>query len=121
MKKKVMEKWVKALRSGEYKQTQGELVSADDSFCCLGVLCNISDVGEWVKYNDLSLDSSEEWYYECPHESTNQWLPNDVMDWAGMNSSIGEMGAEEPLTELNDGGKTFNQIADIIEENYETL
>lgn len=30
-------KWIKALRSGEYKQTTGRLQSGD-SYCCLGIL-----------------------------------------------------------------------------------
>jgi len=46
MKKGIMKKWVNALRSGEYDQCSGKLAKRDneknsDSFCCLGVLCNI--------------------------------------------------------------------------------
>ena len=32
--------WVKALRSGEYKQTTGQL-RKDDGHCCLGVACDL--------------------------------------------------------------------------------
>src|SRR4051812_34484552 len=34
--------WVKALRSGEYKQTKGALHTADGAFCCLGVACDLA-------------------------------------------------------------------------------
>lgn len=42
MDKKIKAKWVKALRSGEYKQTDSQLDRVDEggsvSHCCLGVL-----------------------------------------------------------------------------------
>lgn len=37
MNKWVKRKWVKALRSGEYRQDHGFLVT-DNGLCCLGVL-----------------------------------------------------------------------------------
>jgi len=34
--------WVAALRSGDYRQTQGALSTPDeDSFCCFGVACKV--------------------------------------------------------------------------------
>src|SRR5688572_30653463 len=41
MKKEMKEKWLQALRSGEYTQGSGLLRTADDKFCCLGVLCDL--------------------------------------------------------------------------------
>lgn len=38
MPKELKAKWVAALRSGEYKQGIGAMRSADDGYCCLGVL-----------------------------------------------------------------------------------
>ena len=36
-------KWIAALRSGEYKQGKNRLHSNEDnSFCCLGVLCEVA-------------------------------------------------------------------------------
>ena len=39
------QKWVDALRSGEYKQTRGALRGDDEGnepkFCCLGVACDL--------------------------------------------------------------------------------
>lgn len=38
-------KWLKALRSGEYKQGKGLLYSSkDDSYCCLGVACKVQGI-----------------------------------------------------------------------------
>lgn len=36
-------RWLKALRSGEYKQGVGYLKNGDE-FCCLGVLCDLAGV-----------------------------------------------------------------------------
>ena len=44
MKKEIADKWVEALRSGKYKQGKSAL-KKDDSFCCLGVLCDIIGKG----------------------------------------------------------------------------
>lgn len=42
MKKKIAEKWVAALRNGNYKQTTYTYYQEEDnSYCCLGVLCEL--------------------------------------------------------------------------------
>ena len=45
MNKEIKEKWLKALRSGEYTQGQGFLKQMKDNtpqYCCLGILCDIA-------------------------------------------------------------------------------
>lgn len=42
MKASVKRKWLAALRSGEYEQGQGQLLSAG-KYCCLGVLACVVD------------------------------------------------------------------------------
>lgn len=43
MNKKLKQKWIKALRSGEFKQCTGQLKAPKvKEYCCLGVLCNIA-------------------------------------------------------------------------------
>lgn len=41
MDPKLKAEWVEALRSGEYKQGSGALLSQDGGYCCLGVLAEI--------------------------------------------------------------------------------
>ena len=41
LKPEIKQLWLAALRSGDYKQTTGFLREADNSMCCLGVLCNL--------------------------------------------------------------------------------
>lgn len=117
MKKNIMKKWVKALRSGEYSQGRQVLVTVDEKgnehFCCLGVLCNIateSGYGEWqgTTFVDEITDS-----YKV--------LPTGVVAWAGMADNAGKLGSGKYLTFMNDQGFTFEEIANIIEKNWETL
>jgi hypothetical protein len=47
MNKELKNKWLTALRSGEYKQAQGTLYDPlNDSYCCLGVLACVSNGGK---------------------------------------------------------------------------
>jgi hypothetical protein len=44
VKKQLRDEWVKALRSGEYKQCRGTLYDYNKTaFCCLGVLSEIAE------------------------------------------------------------------------------
>lgn len=104
MKKSIMKRWVKALRSGKYKKGTGQLRSGN-RFCCLGVLCELSTL---------------------PYEHFEEGLPRDVIAWAGMRTDCGKiLGLPRDLTGYNDGTecrmKSFNAIANLIEKNWEQL
>ena len=118
MNPEVKTKWLEALRSGKYKQGTGKLRSTDDTFCCLGVLCDIAEQEGVVaaerneelleEFPDLHLD----WYYD----DTDTELPLSVVDWAGLSSRNPMLGADSCI-ELNDElEKTFPEIADEIEK-----
>lgn len=50
MKKEIADKWVAALRSGKYQQGKNVLSANENSFCCLGVLCDVVKdqvIGHW--------------------------------------------------------------------------
>ena len=118
MKKNVMKKWVKALRSGEYHQGKGQLVDNQDNFCCLGVLCNIAP-GD-VRGNWSQDDCGCCWYMY----GEDRVLPKKIMEWAGMSHDDGSMYMDDTnicLMELNDYGASFDEIADIIEHNWREL
>ena len=111
MKPEIKKLWVDALRSGEYKQTSDALRTGDN-FCCLGVLCDLhakETGGKW-----------EGWHY-----GGNQHTPPpDVVEWAGLDDQYGgevviavEMrDVQLAITEHNDSGRTFAEIANAIEE-----
>ena len=117
---KNVKKLVTALRSGKYTQTQ-EHLRRGDSFCCLGVACDISKLGKWEK------DEEGDYLY-LENEGT---LPPDVITWLGpfwTNSGfttttfVNEFGHEVHSVSLmheNDINRTsFEEIADMIEWFY---
>ena len=106
--------WVKALRSGKYEQGEGILRSkADNTYCCLGVLCDLriqAGVGEWLA------DSGYMSFYGFKAENNVNiyigLLPSQVYK----DTSLDEEAAEV-LINMNDKGEPFEVIADWIEEN----
>ncbi len=105
-------KWVKALRSGRYKQAHKALrrpilLDTGESkigYCCLGVACDLIDPSIW-------------------EPSKNPEGTNDSFDWGGVPSfSTRAFPFVTPpvsaqLAQMNDEGKTFSEIADWIEAN----
>ena len=94
-----------------------------DSFCCLGVLCQIhaeETGGYWEEPN-----SEEE--YKLSYLGEDASLPHAVAEWAGLKYEKGDDlsigGSEDPyiggaeLSTHNDGlSKNFKQIAKILNE-----
>lgn len=116
MNKVIADKWIKALRSGKYKQGTGRLRD-DNQFCCLGVLCDISKKGKWNKT-----------HYKIGNNVSVAMLPKEVANWAEMKSTDGsfelkgEYDKSKKLWSLNDNlGESFTQIAFIIEKEWENL
>lgn len=100
-------KWVRALRSGEYKQTTGCLRSSQDGYCCLGVLCDI-----YSKELGIPWERGKVRFYQFLGCATS--LPTEVTEWAG-RANVGFSFRNGYLAELNDNGRTFEEIADVIE------
>lgn len=115
MHKDIAKKWIKALTSGKYKQTQGRLRN-NDSFCCLGVLCNLHA----QEHPEIAKKQTNPNVYlgqQCV-------LPDSVRQWADMDSDNGLIYKTKSLgclSEMNDQGKGFKEIAKIIENNIEYL
>lgn len=110
MKKDIAEMWIEALRSGKYKQGYGYLkqesgdnIEENARFCCLGVLCSITD--------PLHLSKNTE------------SLSQDIMNIAGVENYLGYIPSiDNSLVKFNDADKlTFPEIADIIEKHWEKL
>ena len=51
MNKNLKRKWLRALRSGRYKQGKYYLRNSEDRYCCLGVLCECLEKPKW---NDMN-------------------------------------------------------------------
>jgi hypothetical protein len=110
MNPEIRAKWTEALRSDKYKQVTGFL-NADGGMCCLGVLCDILHPEQWKQ--DLDVDAGL-YLFDGEMQLPPDWicieagLPVPIRDGEGSNPV-------NDLAEANDGGMTFEQIADIIE------
>lgn len=118
MKKTVAMKWVKALRSGKYKQAYGKLCAKDPqsgkkvAHCCLGVLCEISPYRS--RYMTMTVNKSY---------SKGVITPVLVATWAGLSNPdpVVSIAGGDKISALNDTGCKFNEIADLIEKEYKKL
>lgn len=105
--------WLQALRSGEYQQGKGFLRRIDNSYCCLGVLCDLAVKAEIIRTPLLKASGA---MYGYGDGGSAAGLPDVVRDWAGLKSRLPVAGQRE-LHDLNDrAGFSFAQIADLIEE-----
>lgn len=107
MKEEIALMWADALESGDYKQG-GFQLRLEDTYCCLGVLCDLFSPKCW---NDL---------FSC----NDDFLPRIVQNWAGTKSRSGYIrigGKEYNLAQMNDEGITFDEIAGIIRKYYKDL
>jgi hypothetical protein len=111
MKTEIKEQWVKALRSGEYKQGVG-LLNKNQKLCCLGVLCELA-----VKAGVPVLVSFDKGFGCTAYDDATEMPPKSVADWAGTDRSPKVQHGVEyaELSALNDRGHSFNMIADLIE------
>ena len=102
MKTKIKQLWIKALRSGRYKQTQHNLLDCD-GYCCLGVLCRVaSPNSKWKEGNGNFLFKGE-----------GLMPPRDLLKEVGLAYRSAKF-----LAKMNDNNKTFEQIAKHIEAKY---
>ena len=109
MNPQIKQKWVSALRSGDYQQGQ-YCLRKEDKFCCLGVLCDL-----YIKENHLEWELvNNRNYYGFQYKVAD--LPPSVVEWSGIPSHNLMDISERTFANLNDTGSTFNEIADVIEE-----
>ena len=102
------EKWVAALRSGEYKQTRHVLrniTPENEGFCCLGVLCDLWDNKAWDEVKGIETRMS--------FQGWEGGIPTPVRESLGLTLSH-----VQELVHMNDyDGASFDTIAGHIEAN----
>jgi hypothetical protein len=111
MNPEIKAKWIEALRSGRYTQAEGFL-RINDSMCCLGVLCDIIAPEDWDRQGEF--------------RGEDMLPPEELCDTIGLPrpARVAEL-TNDPeagtitndLATMNDGGASFAEIADFIEEN----
>jgi hypothetical protein len=115
----VYKMWLKALRSGEYKRTKGQLRKTNHSgevtgFCCLGVLQDLATKDGGDKWH-CHRDSNTNWYGLNPVGTVREdeaTPKQSILDFMGLDQDM-----VERLIDLNDTKeRSFKEIADHIEK-----
>lgn len=140
----VIEKWVTALESGEYAQTEGRLHRAvphkgpymDEKpagFCCLGVLCDLAVKAGVIPEPTLLQDHNgdETYAYGTHVDEASSFPPPAVVEWAGLNSNnpvldwmytdaAGRVTVDQvEASQLNDSnGLDFTDIAAAVQRTF---
>jgi len=88
-----------ALESGKYEQGTNQMrMDMDGKYCCLGVACDVSGLGEWSD-DDTYLGSRD-------------FLPSEVKSWLGFADKYGPaICGKHSSSSANDSGKSFYDIS----------
>ncbi len=131
MNPEVKQKWIDALRSGKYDQGSEKLRSVQ-GYCCLGVLCDLYSQEQGAEWEfrgnaETNLQPKDYWYFE----GESEFLPESVKDWAGLpvgnpsvrvdvtdNDDEDDWFYNEEIANLNDSGYTFNELSELIEQQF---
>lgn len=145
MDKELKDKWVAALRSGEFTQTTGTLERLEEhttsfgkklqpGFCCLGVLCKVAELprrlnaaGDCALYMDMDRGISHRYNDESSGDlpigfAHSQDLTSDgrlrkpVVVRKERDDEMVDCIYDSLVALNDDAGFTFEQIAKVIEE-----
>jgi len=114
MNQEVKKQWIAALRSGDYRQGQNALRGFDNTYCCLGVLCELAVQAKVIG------PGSPCRFDDCyAYDGSSTYLPDPVIEWAGLDTRNPKVtipdSTSTTLAEANDTMRSFEQVADLIE------
>lgn len=116
MNPEIKEKWLTALRSGDYVQGKGCLCRVEEdgskTYCCLGVLTDL-----YIQEMGLGWGRGVSYL----HFDGEAVLPPSVMNWSSVSDSglfYSEEGEKGELTTVNDASDNFDKVIQIIEEKF---
>lgn len=114
MDKELKEKWLTALRSGNYAQTKCWLHN-HNGYCCLGVLAECQGAF-WSDEHGGDFGGT----YQVPMKDGNQMGRSSIFGSAYLKDEYAgglSYKDQKHLSMMNDRGDNFNTIANYIEEN----
>ena len=106
--------WCAALRSGDYQQTTRAL-RRNDSYCCLGVLCDLAVRAGVIDDATPARIASDGEAGRMQYDGTSHYLPRSVQKWAGLSANDPDVDERRSLVIVNDAGHSFAEIADLID------
>jgi hypothetical protein len=101
-------KWIEALRGGKYKQTTRYLRRENNTYCCLGVICDLVAPENWGNVEN---------HRGVLNFTFQGEVCRDLLPIALMRKLCITHKEVDILAHLNDGGSLFDDIANHIEEN----
>ena len=135
MREGLKEAWSEALESDKFEQGTGAL-RENGKHCCLGVLCEVARtkfdldievIPQAEVYDDVYGGAGEvNGSYDgdtFAYDGDQDWevLPVTVAEWAGIEVNPEVYSPEDErkvrLSDLNDGGSSFREIAKLIKES----
>ena len=103
----MLRKLVDLLRSDKYTQCKFVFRSIDDCYCILGLMLELARLEryevDWIFQNEYS-----NWTVSCGNGKRNKII--FLSDVYGLSSDVLLL-----LAKMNDGGMSFNQLADYLE------
>lgn len=113
----LQEKWLQALESGKYKQTQGELCEGG-KYCCLGVATHV--------FNPDHQALKDNGWFRDGIVTRFRTAPPDIQEALKLRDEHGDFvhtfGTFDGLVDMNDSGEfTFKDIAEFIRKNPENV
>lgn len=130
MKQEVKDKWVAALRSGDYQQTHGKLAkqlspTSPMGHCCLGVLCELA-IEDGVPINRETLPYGDGVILRYGNGDglnySDGQLPKVVAAWAGIEGTPVSNRCDPQLYEIEDpkySGQTYSVSCAEANDGYQ--
>lgn len=104
------EKWITALRNGEYKQGKDRLKDIFGGYCCLGVACAMQGIDDFK--DNQWIGGRSAWSLTIPEINS---IPELLKGTPAQSDFVGD------VSKMNDDGIPFHEIADWIETNVEFI
>ena len=119
MNQDIKAKRVHDLRTTQAGQCEGKLNDGKGGYCCLGRLCEVMGKG-WGSMHDtykgLKVEGTKEACYLPNLVAIEAGLePDEDRGWVTPAVTLGQGAGTHKLSQLNDAGFTFKQIADLVE------
>jgi hypothetical protein len=107
---KFKKQWIEALESGKYEQTNGCLQNLEGQYCCLGVACELTGVGNFIEA------PFDEYEYALPEYNENMYKDEKIVGDGVMPVNLRRKikltkRAQTRLYKMNDNGVSFKEIA----------
>jgi len=112
VKPELKRKWIKALRSGDYKKSINVLKrffkTVEPRYCCMGVLCDLVK-DDYLEAGKL-IEQNEPDSFHNSNKSVGAVMDMRTLEYVGVTAD-----QQRTLTSMNDKGVSWDRISAYIE------